>query len=105
MPSTIVVTAEFTPIPGGLEALKDALVAAIPAVHAEEGCLLYAIHDAPGDRIVMIEKWASAELLDLHAAGAAVATLDAAIEELIASPVRVERMTAIDAGTPAQGRL
>ncbi|AIY02960.1 hypothetical protein ART_3361 [Arthrobacter sp. PAMC 25486] len=105
MASTIVVTAEFTPAPGRLLDLKDALVAAIPAVHAEEGCLLYAIHDAPDGRIVMIEKWASVELLDQHAGGEAVASLDASIEGLIAVPVRVERMTAIAAGTSAQGRL
>jgi quinol monooxygenase YgiN len=30
----------------------------MPAVHAEEGCLLYAIHAASDGTVVMIEKWA-----------------------------------------------
>jgi hypothetical protein len=47
---TVVVVAVFHAAPGKLDALRSALVEAIPAVHAEEGCELYAIHDAPTTR-------------------------------------------------------
>ena len=74
-PETVVVVAVFTAAPGKLDALRSALVEAIPAVHAEAGCELYAIHDAPDDQIYMLEKWSSAELLDAHGNGPAVARL------------------------------
>ena len=68
----VVVTAVFHPSPGRTAELIDALRATIPGVHREEGCLLYAIHDAADGTITMIEKWTSAEALDAHASGDAV---------------------------------
>jgi quinol monooxygenase YgiN len=103
--STVVVTAVFTPRPGALDALVQALSAAIPAVHEERGCLLYAIHHSPTGQVVMLENWESAELLDAHAAGDAVAALDASIKDLIAEPVLVTRLQPIPAGTASQGAL
>ena len=102
---TVVVVAVFTAAPGKLEALRSALVEAIPAVHAEAGCELYAIHDAPDDQIYMIEKWSSADLLDAHGHGPAVARLQELTAGLTAGPVHVLRMTPIPAGSPAQGLL
>lgn len=105
MTSPIVVTAEFVAAEGRLDNLREALREAIPAVHAEDGCLLYAIHDAPDERIIMIEKWESEDLLDAHGAGPAVARLNKLIDGLIAEPVKVERLWPIAAGTPEQGAL
>ncbi|WP_158862106.1 putative quinol monooxygenase [Leifsonia sp. AG29] len=102
---TVVVTAVFHPLEGHRPQLVDALRIAIPAVHEEEGCLLYAIHDAADGTITMIEKWTSAELLAAHAAGAAVAALDAAVGPHIAEPTTVTTMEPIPAGTEAQGLL
>jgi quinol monooxygenase YgiN len=105
MPEPVIVTAEFTPRPGRRDALVEALRIAIAEVHEEEGCLLYALHDAADGTIVMIEKWSTTTALDAHAAGAAVARLDASIAELIARPVIVTRLAPIPAGTSAQGVL
>jgi quinol monooxygenase YgiN len=102
---TIVVVAVFTAAPGKLDALRSALVEAIPGVHAEAGCELYAIHDAPQDQIYMLEKWTSVELLDAHGDGPAVARLQELIEGLTAGPPQVLRMTPIPAGSPEQGLL
>ena len=102
---TVVVVAVFTAAPGHLDALRSALVEAIPAVHAEAGCELYAIHDAPDDQIYMLEKWTSADLLDAHGAGPAVARLQELTAGLTAGPVQVLRMTPIAAGTAEQGLL
>src|SRR5690349_25146564 len=99
----VVVTAVFHPAEGQKEGLVKALQATIPAVHEEDGCLLYAIHDAADGTITMIEKWTSSELLEAHAKGPAVAALDAAVDPLIDSPTTVTTMTPINAGTDAQG--
>jgi quinol monooxygenase YgiN len=101
----VVVVAVFTAATGKLDELRTALVEAIPAVHAEAGCELYAIHDAPGDQIYMLEKWSSADLLDAHGDGPAVARLQELTRGLTAGPPEVIRMRPIPAGTPAQGLL
>lgn len=103
--SEVVVTAVFTPVEGKRAELIDALREAIPAVHAEPGCELYAIHDAEDGTITMLEKWTSAADLDAHAVGEPITRLNALIDGLIASPVVVTRMTALPAGTPDQGLL
>jgi quinol monooxygenase YgiN len=77
----------------------------MPAVHEEDGCLLYAIHDANDGTITMIEKWTSSELLEAHSRGEAVAALSQAVGPFIAKPTTVTKMTAIPAGTPEQGIL
>jgi quinol monooxygenase YgiN len=104
-PMPVVVTAVFTPVAGEKDRLVEALRTAIAEVHQEEGCELYAIHDAEDGTITMIEKWDSAELLDAHGAGEAVARLNASVEPLIAKPILVTRMTPIEAGTQKQGLL
>ena len=101
----VVVTAIFTPAEGKREELVRRLQPSIAEVHEEEGCILYAIHDAPDGTIVMIEKWASDELLDAHSQGDAVGRLSASIADVIATPVQVTRLRPIPAGTPEQGAL
>ncbi len=101
----VVVTAVFVPLPGKRDELVRRLEPAIREVHEEEGCLLYAIHDAPDGSIVMIEKWASDELLDAHSVGEPVQRLRVAIADVIAAPVQVTKLRAIPAGTPEQGAL
>ena len=54
MTGPVIVTAYFRPAPGQHDAVVAALRPAIEAVHAEPGCELYAIHDAPDGTIVMI---------------------------------------------------
>lgn len=104
-PETVVVVALFRAAPGRLDDLRDALVEAIPAVHAEEGCELYAIHDGPDDTIWMLEKWTSVDLLDAHSSGAAVARLQELTAGLTSGPPEVTRMHPIPAGTAEQGLL
>jgi quinol monooxygenase YgiN len=74
-------------------------------VHQEPGCLLYAIHEAPNNQILMIEKWESAALLDAHGEGEPVKRLNASLEGLLEKPVVVTRMVPIPAGTAQQGAL
>ena len=101
----VVVTAVFHPAVGRKAELIDALRTCIPAVHEEEGCRLYAIHDAADGTITMIEKWDSAEALAAHAAGPAVKALQQGIAGLVAQPPVVTTMTPLPAGTLEQGEL
>lgn len=101
----VIVTAVFHPAKDRKSQLIEALRSAIPAVHREDGCLLYAIHDAQDGSITMIEKWTSTDLLNAHANGPAVAALDAAVSSFLESPTTVTTMTPIPAGTEAQGHL
>ncbi|MDQ1583417.1 MAG: hypothetical protein QOF36_1471 [Microbacteriaceae bacterium] len=105
MADPIVVTAYFFPAEGRHDQVVEALKPAIAAVHEEPGCILYAIHDAPDGSIVMIEKWESAELLDAHGEGSAVADLNRSLEGLLAQPVVVTRLVPIPAGNEIQGAL
>jgi quinol monooxygenase YgiN len=102
---TVVVTAVFRPAPGRKAELVEALSRSIPAVHDEDGCLLYAIHDAADGTITMIEKWTTGEALAAHAAGPAVTSLQANLAGLLADPATVTTMSPIPAGTATQGEL
>jgi quinol monooxygenase YgiN len=102
---TTIVTAIFHPLDGHTAELIDALQSTIPAVHDEDGCRLYAIHEANNGTITMIEKWDTPEQLAAHASGAAVALLEEAVANHIASPTTVTTMTPISAGKPEKGIL
>lgn len=105
MSTPVIVTAIFTPNPGQFDALHAALLEGIPAVHAEDGCELYAIHKAPDGSIVMLEKWTNRELLDAHSAGEAVRSLGALVGPFLAAPPEVTLMDQLPAGTEVQGQL
>ncbi|MEE1619399.1 putative quinol monooxygenase [Brachybacterium sp. J153] len=102
---TVVVTAVFYPLPDRKQELADAMQRGIAAVHGEQGCELYAIHDSEDGTITMIEKWTTVEDLDAHGSGSVVEILRADVKDLVAKPATVTRMTPIPAGTEAQGQL
>jgi len=101
----VVVTASFHPRPESRDAVLSALRTAIPRVHEEPGCELYAIHDAPDGSIVMLEKWSSVAELDAHGSSDAVVELIAALEGLLTEPVAVTRLTPVPVGEPSRGAL
>lgn len=102
---SVVVTAVFHPAEGRRDALIAAFRETIPGVHEEQGCLLYAIHDAADGTITMIEKWATVEDLDAHGSSPQVEALRAATRPLLGAPAVVTRMSALPAGTAEQGEL
>jgi quinol monooxygenase YgiN len=101
----VVVTAHFFPRPDARDQVIAALEPAIAGVHEEDGCELYAIHDAPDGTIVMLEKWTTVELLDAHGGGQPVATLTAALDGLLERPVEVTRLVPRPVGDAAKGAL
>lgn len=102
----VVVVATFTAKPGMGDALEPGLRAPVEPTHAEEGCLLYALHRGAHDpdTFVFIERWSSAEALHAHIGQPWVTGLSA-LEPLLAGPPRVELFHAVPAGDAGKGAL
>lgn len=103
--SPVVVLALFQPRAGHLERVLDAMRVAIPRVHEERGCDLYCIQLQDNDRIVMVERWASVDDLDAHAAGVPVADFNASLEGLLEAPPEVTRLVPVPIGDPVRGAI
>jgi quinol monooxygenase YgiN len=105
---SIVVVATITPKPDQVDAVREALLAAVPAVHAEPGCERYALHEAlhEGDgQFVMVERWESADALRIHGKAEALTMLGAQLADKLAAPLDVRRLSAVPAGDPGKGTL
>jgi quinol monooxygenase YgiN len=102
---SVVVVATITPLPEHRDEVIAAFTATIPQVHAEDdGCELYALHQAP-DRLIMVEKWASRDALAAHSKGAALAALNPQLKGKVAGPPEVIVLDAVPAGDAAKGQL
>ncbi|MFW0782954.1 putative quinol monooxygenase [Gordonia sp. CPCC 206044] len=105
--SPVIVVATISPKPGEEAAVRDAVLASIPEVHAEPGCGKYALHEATGDStdLVMIEKWESMDALVTHGRAPALTALGKAIGGLLAAPLDVKTFTAVPAGDANLGAI
>ena len=99
---SVVVVATIRPLPGHRDEVIAELSATIAQVHAEDGCELYALNEAP-DRFVMVERWSSADALAAHGKGTAVGQLNKALDGLVAGPAEVIVLDAVPVGDPAKG--
>ena len=88
------------------EEVIAAFEAAEEKVHAEEdGCELYALHEGPDGRLVMIEEYASEEAVAVHRAADGLAGLRAALDGKLSAPMDVQVLTPDPAGSAAKGAL
>ena len=101
---SITVVATIYPKPEHRQAVLDAFVAAVPDVHAEDGCELYTLHEGP-DRLVMVEKWASTDALEVHNRGPALAALGKALDGALTAAPDVQILTPHPAGDDRKGAL
>ncbi len=101
---SVVVVATITPLPEYRDEVIAAFTETIPQVHAEDGCELYALHQAE-DRLIMVEKWASREALATHSKGAALAAMTPKLAGKVARAPEVIVLDAVPAGDPAKGAL
>ena len=101
---SVVVVATITPKPDHVDAVRDAILAAVPKVHAEPGCELYALHEGRG-HFVMVERWESPEALKAHGTAEALTTLGGQLADKLAGPLDVRRLTAVPAGDAAKGAV
>ena len=101
---SVVVVATITPKPDQVEAVREAILAAVPKVHAEPGCELYAVHEGKG-HFVMVERWESHEALKAHGSAEALTTLGGQLADKLAAPLDVRRLTAVPAGDAVKGAI
>jgi quinol monooxygenase YgiN len=101
---SVVVVATVTPKADQVDAVREALLAAVPAVHAEPGCERYALHEGDG-QFVMVERWESADALRIHGKAEALTTLGAQLADKLAAPLDVRRLAAVPAGEPEKGAI
>ncbi len=101
---SIVVVATLTPKPDSVDAVREALLAAVPKVHEEPGFELYSLHEADGS-FVMVEKWADAEAMKAHGKAEPLATLGAALAGKMAAAPDVRRLTPLAAGDADKGAV
>lgn len=107
MSETVVIVATIIAKPGQEELVEKTFKAAIPAVHAEPGCLLYGLHrkaDTTGE-FVIIEKWASQEALGAHMKGAAMREVGVALAQALAGPPDALFLEALPAGAGESGAV
>jgi quinol monooxygenase YgiN len=101
----VVVVATIIPKPEYRDDVIAAMKKAIPLVHEEDGCELYALH-ADGDQLVMIERWTTREALKKHGTDSpGLRVFNEAIDGKLAGPTMVLRLDAIPAGDPVKGQL
>jgi quinol monooxygenase YgiN len=101
---SVVVVATIIPLPEHRDEVIATLTATIPKVHTEDGCELYALHQAE-DRLMMIEKWASLEALNSHRRGAILAAMNPQLAGKAAEPAEVIVLQPVPAGDPSKGQL
>jgi quinol monooxygenase YgiN len=101
---SVIVVATITPLPGRTQHVLDSFATVLPLVHAEPGCELYAIH-TDGERVIMVERWASREDLDAHSNGEALVQLGALNADALAGPPEVRVLDNVPAGDPVKGTI
>jgi quinol monooxygenase YgiN len=101
---SVVVVATAIPGPGRANVVRAAFLRAVPLVHGEEGCTLYALHEG-ADRFVLIEKWESEAALAAHAAAPALAQLRADLDGATTADIDIQVLTAVPGGTDSLGVL
>jgi quinol monooxygenase YgiN len=102
---SVVVVATITPQPEHAEAVREAVLAAVPQVHAEEGCERYALHEARDGSLVMIERWAGPEALAAHSKGEPFTELSRRLEGKLTGAPQLQVLTAVPAGHDTKGAL
>jgi quinol monooxygenase YgiN len=100
----VVVVATILPLPEHRAAVIDAIKETIEQVHAEDGCELYTLNEAP-DRLVMVEKWASQQALDTHAKGPNLAALGPKLAGKVTAAPEVVVLQPVPAGDLAKGAV
>ncbi|WP_442542670.1 putative quinol monooxygenase [Arthrobacter sp. KN11-1C] len=102
MPVTVVVVQ--TPKPGRLQDGLDALASVAHDVHAERGNEFYAAH-TDGEHIVNVERWATREDLEAHAAGPAVQRLYELTRDAMLDAGQIFVLDAVPMGDLTKGVL
>ena len=101
---SVVAVATITPKPGEEDAVREAILTALPKVHAEPGCELYALHEGRGN-FVIVERWESVDAMKVHGSAEALTELGAALAGKLEGGIDVRRLTPVPAGDAAKGTV
>ena len=103
----IVVVGSLRARPGKEDEAREALGGLVAPTHAEDGCLLYALHQGVADptRFAFVERWASQEHLDTHLASPHIAAVLARGDELLSEPPDIVVYGALAQGEERKGAL
>jgi len=101
---SVVVVATISPKPGEEDAVREALLRAVPRVHEEPGCELYALHQGDGE-FVMVERWSSREALGVHSSAEALRQLGGELAGRLTGAPVVRTLDALPAGDAGKGAV
>lgn len=84
--SEVVVVGSFVARDGKEDEARAAFEALVAPTHAEDGCILYALHQGQDDarKLAFVERWASREELDRHLESDHVKDVLAKVDDLFA---------------------
>ncbi|WP_116103341.1 putative quinol monooxygenase [Amycolatopsis thermalba] len=99
MSNTLTIIAGFTAKPGQEQRLRDELAALNEPSLAEEGCLGYQPYAHPEDpsRMIIVEEWADSAALDHHFSLPHFEHVAGVLEEILAEPFTLRRLTGVPA--------
>ena len=105
--SEVVVVGSFKAEPGKEAEALEAFEALVAPTHAEDGCVLYALHQGTDDpsRLAFIERWASREALDAHLQSPHVAAILERAPELFGESGDITVFEAVPGGEHKKGSL
>lgn len=105
--SEVVVVASFVTHPGKEAAAEKFLTDLLAPTHAEDGCLLYAVHRGLDDprRLVYVERWESRPLLDKHRDSEHIQTALSRVGEFFSETPDIVYYEAIPGGDADKGTI
>ena len=103
----IVVVGSLKAKPGKEDDTRDALGGLVTPTHAEDGCILYALHQGTQDatRFAFVERWESAEKLQAHLGSDHIGAVLQRADELLAEPPDIVTYEALAQGEEPKGSL
>jgi quinol monooxygenase YgiN len=103
----VVVVGSFTARPGKELEAEEAFKALVAPTHAEDGCVLYALHRGVDDprRLTFIERWASRQALDAHLASPHIKDVLTRAEELFGDSGEIVIYEPLPDGEASKGSL
>jgi quinol monooxygenase YgiN len=101
---SVIVIATLTPKPDRVQDALNAFAGASPLVHREVGCELYALH-TDQTKLIVVERWRTADDLAAHAAGAATAELNRLMGDALSTAPEITVTANVPIGEPAKGTI
>jgi quinol monooxygenase YgiN len=105
--SEVIVVGSFSARPGREQEAEQAFEAILEPTHAEDGCVLYALHRGIQDprRLTFIERWSSQEALAAHLDTPHIQAVLARAEDLFEEGGEIVVYEALPGGQPKKGSL